>query len=233
MLIGPQNLVLQLTQVRSRIDQAAQAAGRDPSSVTLVAVSKSKPVELIRAAAALGVTDFGENYVQEAIEKIDALRELNLTWHFIGAIQSNKTRDIAERFGWVHGVDRLKIARRLSEQRPFHAPPLNICIQVALVPEDTKGGVAPAGLPELAAGIQELPRLKLRGLMCMPPAMKEASAQRILFERAARLREDLNASGLKLDTLSMGMSDDFELAVSAGATMVRIGSAIFGSRQSQ
>ena len=125
MLIGPQNLVLQLTQVRSRMIQAAQAAGRDPSSVTLVAVSKSKPAELIRAAATLGVTDFGENYVQEALDKINALRDLDLSWHFIGAIQSNKTRGIAERFSWVHSIDRLKVAQRLSEQRPFHAPPLN------------------------------------------------------------------------------------------------------------
>jgi pyridoxal phosphate enzyme (YggS family) len=230
MLIGPQNLVLQLTEVRSRINRAAQAASRDPSSVVLVAVTKSKPVDLIRAAAGLGVGDFGENYVQEAAPKIDALKELNLTWHFIGAIQSNKTREIAERFSWVHSVDRLKIAQRLSEQRPFHAPALQICIQVALVPEDAKGGVDPAGLPALAARICELPRLKLRGLMCIPPPVKDESAQRAFFEQMAGLREDLNASGLKLDTLSMGMSDDFEAAIRAGATMVRIGSAIFGSR---
>jgi PLP dependent protein len=230
MLIGPQNLVLPLTQVRSRIDQAARAAGRDPSSVTLVAVSKSKPAELIRAAAKLGVRDFGENYVQEAMEKIEALRDLDLTWHFIGAIQSNKTRDIAERFSWVHSIDRLKVAQRLSEQRHFHAPALNVCIQVALVPEDTKGGVGPAAVAALAAQIHALPRLKLRGLMCIPPPVQDAAARRGLFERLAHLREDLNASGLALDTLSMGMSDDFETAIGAGATIVRIGSAIFGSR---
>ena len=231
MLIGPQNLLLQLTEVQSRINHAALAAGRDPSSVTLVAVTKSKPAALMRAAAELGVRDFGENYLQEASDKIASLAELRLTWHFIGAIQSNKTREIADNFSWVHSVDRLKIAQRLSEQRSFHAPALDLCIQVALVPEDTKGGVDPVELPDLAARIAELPRVRLRGLMCIPPPAKEPSANRALFERLARLREDLNASGLKLDTLSMGMSDDFEAAVGAGATMVRIGSAIFGSRQ--
>ena len=230
MLIGPQNLVIQLTEVRSRIKHAIRTAGRDPSSVTLVAVSKSKPAELIREAAGLGIRDFGENYVQEASGKIEALCDLDLNWHFIGAIQSNKTRLVAEKFTWVHSVDRLKVAQRLSEQRPFHAPALNICIQVALVAEENKGGVDPAGLPELAARIGELPRLKLRGLMCLPPILEDAAARRPVFERMARLREDLNESGMKLDTLSMGMSDDFELAIGAGATMVRIGSAIFGSR---
>ena len=213
------------------MNQAALKAGRDPSSVTLVAVTKSKPADLIRRAAEFGVRDFGENYVQEAVDKIDALAELRLTWHFIGAIQANKTRDIANRFSWVHSIDRLKVAQRLSEQRSFHAPALNLCIQVALVPEETKGGIAPAALPELAARISELPRVKLRGLMCIPPAATQASDNQALFERLARLREDLNATGMKLDTLSMGMSDDFESAISAGATMVRIGSAIFGSRQ--
>jgi len=231
MLIGPQNLLLQLTEVRSRINQAALTAARDPSSVTLVAVTKSKPAELIGMAADLGVRDFGENYLQEAVDKIDALAQRGLTWHFIGAIQSNKTREIADKFSWVHSVDRLKIAQRLSEQRSFHAPPLNLCIQVALVPEDTKGGVDPAALPDLAARIAELPRIRLRGLMCIPPAARDGTGNRTLFERLAQLREDLNATGLKLDTLSMGMSDDFEAAIGAGATMVRVGSAIFGTRQ--
>ena len=230
MLIGPQNLAPPLTEVRSRINRAAVRAGRDPSSVTLVAVTKSKPESMIRQAAALGVTDFGENYVQEAAQKMQALQDLPLTWHFIGAIQSNKTRIIAASYQWVHGVDRLKTAQRLSEQRPFHAPPLNICIQVELVPEQVKGGVSPAELPDLAAAIQRLPRLRLRGLMCLPPPMRESGEQSALFERMTALLQQLNALGLKLDTLSMGMSEDFELAIGAGATLVRIGSAIFGSR---
>lgn len=230
MLIGPQNLAPPLTEVRSRINRAATAAGRDPTSITLVAVTKSKPESMIRQAAALGVTDFGENYVQEAAQKMQALQDLPLTWHFIGAIQSNKTRIIAASYQWVHGVDRLKTAQRLSEQRPFHAPPLNICIQVELVPEQVKGGVSPAELPDLAAAIQRLPRLRLRGLMCLPPPMRESGEQSALFERMTALLQQLNALGLKLDTLSMGMSEDFELAIGAGATLVRIGSAIFGSR---
>ena len=230
MLIGPQNLAPHLTEVRSRINRAATAAGRDPTAITLVAVTKSKPAALIRQAAALGVTDFGENYVQEAAEKIQALQDLPLTWHFIGAIQSNKTRTLAASYQWVHSVDRLKTAQRLSEHRPFHAPPLNVCIQVELVPEQSKGGVAVDELPDLAAAVQQLPRLHLRGLMCLPPPMQAPGEQRALFERLAALLRQLNAQGLKLDTLSMGMSEDFELAIGAGATLVRIGSAIFGSR---
>ncbi len=230
MLIGPQNLAPHLTEVRSRINRAATAAGRDPTAITLVAVTKSKPAALIRQAAALGVTDFGENYVQEAAEKIQALQDLPLTWHFIGAIQSNKTRTLAASYQWVHSVDRLKTAQRLSEHRPFHAPPLNVCIQVELVPEQSKGGVAVDELPDLAAAVQQLPRLCLRGLMCLPPPMQAPGEQRALFERLAALLRQLNAQGLKLDTLSMGMSEDFELAIGAGATLVRIGSAIFGSR---
>src|SRR5271170_5354593 len=151
MLIGPQNSTLQVQEVRSRILKAATAAGRDPASVTLVAVSKSQTAESMRLAATAGVTDFGENYLQEALPKMDALADLDLRWHFIGAIQSNKTRAIAERFDWVHGIERLSIARRLSEQRPFHAPPLDLCIQVALVPEPNKGGVEPEKVLELAA----------------------------------------------------------------------------------
>ncbi len=230
MLIGPQNLVSRLTEVRSRIKRAAEAHRRDPAAITLIAVSKTKPAALIRQAAALGVTDFGENYVQEAAEKMDALRDLQLTWHFIGAIQSNKTRVIAESYSWVHGIDRLKTAQRLSEQRPFHSPPLNVCIQVELVPEQTKAGVCPETLPELAAQIHLLPRLRLRGLMCLPPAMHDARVQSGVFERLAGLLAQLNSQGLKLDTLSMGMSEDFELAIGAGATMVRVGSALFGAR---
>ncbi len=230
MLIGPQNLAVHVNHVRSRIRQAAEAAGRDPASITLVAVSKSKPAQSIRAAAAAGVTDFGENYLQEAIGKLDELRDLPLRWHFIGGLQSNKTRTVAERFDWVHSIDRLSIARRLAEQRPFHAPPLNLCIQVKLVPEPTKGGVSPEDLPELAAGTAGLARVKLRGLMCVPPPQPDVAAERAVFSRLRQLLERLNADGYALDTLSMGMSGDFESAIAEGATHVRIGTALFGSR---
>jgi PLP dependent protein len=198
--------------------------------VTLVAVTKAKTAESVRLAATAGVTDFGENYLQEALAKMDQLADLPLQWHFIGGIQSNKTRPIAERFDWVHGVDRLNVARRLSEQRPFHAPPLNVCLQVALDPEPTKGGVSPDGLESLAADVAALPRLKLRGLMCVPPPQRAPEAQRPVFARLRVALQELNAAGLKLDTLSMGMSADFECAIAEGATLVRIGTALFGSR---
>jgi hypothetical protein len=230
MLIGPQNSTLHVTHVRSRIRSAAIAAGRDPEAITLVAVTKAKTAESVRLAATAGVTDFGENYLQEAQAKMDQLADLKLQWHFIGGIQSNKTRAIAERFDWVQSVDRFSIARRLSEQRPFHAPPLNVCIQAAIVPEPTKGGVAPDELPGLARAISELPRLRLRGLMCVPPPQPNAAAERALFARLRAALEDLNAGGLKLDTLSMGMSGDFESAIAEGATLVRIGTALFGAR---
>jgi pyridoxal phosphate enzyme (YggS family) len=230
MLISPQNSTLKVNYVRSRIRQAAVAAGRDPAAVTLVAVTKAKTAETIRLAATAGVTDFGENYLQEALPKMDELADLSLRWHFIGGIQSNKTRVIAERFDWVHSIDRLSIARRLSEQRPFHAPPLNLCIQVELVPEPTKGGVGPGEVGPLAAAAAELPRVRLRGLMCVPPPQTDAMATRAVFARLRTLLEELNASGHKLDTLSMGMSGDFESAIAEGATLVRIGTALFGSR---
>ena len=232
MLIGPQNSMLHVNHVRSRIRQAAIAAGRNPGAVILVAVSKSKTAEEIRLAATAGVTDFGEIYLQEALVKMDRLADLRLTWHFIGGIQSNKTRPIAERFDWVHSLDRLQIARRLSEQRPFHAPPLNLCIQVALVPESTKGGVAPAALAPLAAQVATLPRVRLRGLMCVPPPLPQPNpeAERKVFAQLRILLEDLQAEGFPLDTLSMGMSADFESAIAEGATMVRIGTALFGNR---
>ena len=230
MLIGPQNSTLQVNEVRSRILKAATAAGRDPASVTLVAVSKSQTAESMRLAATAGVTDFGENYLQEALPKMDGLAGLGLRWHFIGAIQSNKTRAIAERFDWVHSIDRLSVARRLSEQRPFHAPPLNLCIQVELIAEPNKAGVDPAQVGELAAAAAVLPRVRLRGLMCIPPPHPDPAAGRPMFARLRRLLEELNASGHKLDTLSMGMSADFESAIAEGATLVRIGTALFGSR---
>jgi hypothetical protein len=230
MLIGPQNLTLNVNHVRSRMFRAATAAGRDPASVNLVAVSKSKPAELMRSAAMAGVTDFGENYLQEALLKQDALADLPLTWHFIGALQSNKTRAVAERFQWVHSIDRLSVARRLSEQRPFHAPPLNLCIQVAVVPESTKGGIAPEGLSQLAAATAALARVRLRGLMCVPPPQPDVAAERAVFARLRELEDALRAEGHDLDTLSMGMSGDFESAIAEGATHVRIGTALFGSR---
>jgi pyridoxal phosphate enzyme (YggS family) len=230
MLIGPQNLTRHVNHVRSRIRSAAIAAGRDPDTVGLVAVTKAQTAESIRLAATAGVTDFGENYLQEAQPKMAELVDLPLRWHFIGGIQSNKTRAIAERFDWVQSVDRLSIARRLSEQRPFHAPPLNVCIQVALVAEPTKGGAGPPQLADLAAAIAELPRLNLRGLMCVPPAQADTAAERAIFARLRLALQELNAGGLKLDTLSMGMSGDFESAIAEGATLVRIGTALFGER---
>lgn len=231
MLTDPQISTPHVNHVRSRIRSAAIAAGRDPNSVILVAVTKAKPAESVRLAASAGVTDFGENYLQEAVGKMDQLADLRLKWHFIGGIQSNKTRTIAERFDWVQSVDRFSVARRLSEQRPFHAQPLNVCIQVALVPEPTKGGVAPDALAELATAIAGLPRLKLRGLMCVPPPQPDVAAERAVFARLRMALEDLNARGLKLDTLSMGMSGDFEAAIAEGATLVRVGTALFGTRQ--
>jgi PLP dependent protein len=230
MLIGPQNLTVHVNHVRSRIRQAALAAGRDPGAVVLVAVTKAKSAENVRAAATAGVTDFGENYLQEALAKMDQLTDLGLRWHFIGSLQSNKTRAVAERFDWVHSVDRVELARRLSEHRPFHAPPLDVCIQVALEQETNKGGVAPGALGELAAQVASLPRVRLRGLMCVPPPQPDQAAMRAVFGRLRTLLEELNLSGLKLDTLSMGMSADFESAIAEGATMVRIGSALFGNR---
>ena len=219
-----------MNHVRSRIHRAATACGRDPESVSLVAVGKGKPAELLRACATAGVTDFGESYVQEAVSKLVQLDDLPLQWHFIGGIQSNKTRAIAARFAWVHSVDRYSIAKRLAEQRPFHSSALNICIQVALVREPTKGGVDPTELPELAAQIAGLKRVRLRGLMCVPPAQPTVAAERAVFAQLRGLLDGLNAAGHTLDTLSMGMSGDFESAIAEGATHVRIGTALFGDR---
>jgi pyridoxal phosphate enzyme (YggS family) len=228
--MGPQNLPEQVRIVRNRISSAAAAALRNVDSVTLLAVSKAQPANKVRAAAQLGVRDFGESYLQEALDKIEALRDLSLTWHFIGRLQANKTRPVAASFDWVHGVDRLKIAERLSEQRPFHAPPLNVCLQVNIAGEASKGGVTTAELPALATAVAALPRLKLRGLMCIPPGEDDISRQRAWFASLRRELEALNAAGAKLDTLSMGMSGDFESAILEGATLVRIGTALFGSR---
>jgi PLP dependent protein len=231
--MGPQNLSLRLGEVRSRMAAAAAAAGRSAQSVTLLAVGKAQPLELLAAAATAGVADFGENYLEEARQKIAALQDRALTWHFIGRVQSNKTRPIAEAFAWVHTVDRLKVAERLAAQRPFHAPPLNVCLQVNLAGEARKGGVAPAELPALAAAVAALPRLKLRGLMCLPPPEQERARQRYWFAQLRMHLERLNGAGAALDTLSMGMSDDFEAAILEGATIVRLGTVLFGPRSVQ
>ena len=219
-----------LQAVKSRIARACAAAGRDPRDIVLVAVSKTFPPDAVRAAHAGGQCDFGENHVQDAVAKIDALAALDLVWHFIGPVQSNKTRAIAERFAWVHSIDRLKIAERLSAQRPAPLPPLQVCIQVNVSGEATKSGVAPAEAPALARAVAALPRLRLRGLMAIPEPTDDPALQRRRFESLRDLRDRLAADGLALDTLSMGMSDDLEAAIAAGATMVRVGTAIFGAR---
>jgi PLP dependent protein len=230
MLMSPQNLPENIRQVQERIQRAAAECGRSVDSVTLLAVCKSQPAQIVRSAAQAGLCEFGESYVQEAVGKIEALRDLPLVWHFVGRIQTNKTRDIAENFAWVHGIERLRIAERLSAQRPFHAPPLNVCLQVNLAAEASKGGLAPHEVPALAAEVAALPRLTLRGLMCIPPADADVDAQRRRFNELARLLASLNAGGAQLDTLSMGMSADLEPAICAGATIVRIGTALFGAR---
>lgn len=221
-----------LDAVHRRIVQAAVAAGRDSASVRLLAVSKTFPAKDVRTAVAAGQRAFGENYVQEAIGKIEALAELrsDLEWHFIGPLQSNKTRPVAEHFDWVHSVDRLKIAQRLSEQRPDTLPPLNICLQVNVSGEASKSGVSPADAPALAHEIAALPRLALRGLMSIPEPAADPDAQRVPHRVLRALFDDLRTEGLPLDTLSMGMSADLEAAVLEGATLVRIGTAIFGER---
>ena len=216
-----------LSTLATRIHSAATASGRDPASVHLLAVSKTKPSEAVREAFAAGVRDVGENYLQEALSKQAELTDLPLTWHFIGPIQSNKTRAIAEHFDWVHSVDRLKIAQRLSEQRPDHLPPLNLCLQVNVSGEDSKSGCTPEELPTLAQAIAALPKLRLRGLMAIPEPTDDRAAQDAAFARVRELQDSL---GLDLDTLSMGMSHDLESAIAQGATWVRIGTALFGAR---
>jgi pyridoxal phosphate enzyme (YggS family) len=219
-----------LHQVRARITAATAAAGRTEQSVTLVGVSKGHGADAVRAMAQLGVEHFGESYLQEALPKMDALGPLELSWHFIGRLQANKTRGIAERFAWVHAVDRLRIAARLAAQRPPFAPPLNVCLQVRLAAGGERGGVPAAQLPALATAVAALPELRLRGLMCMLPEGLSDAAQRAQFETVHGLLLALNRGGAQLDTLSMGMSGDFEAAIGAGATLVRIGTALFGSR---
>lgn len=219
-----------LQAVHARIEAAARVAGRDPAAVSLLAVSKTWPAAAVREAAAAGQRAFGENYVQEGVDKIEALRDLALEWHFIGPLQSNKTRPVANAFDWVHGIDRLKIAERLSAQRDVHLPPLKVCIQVNVSGEDSKSGVAPDEVAALAQAVAALPRLRLRGLMCIPEPTGDVALLRARFALLRRLHDDLVATGLALDTLSMGMSHDIEPAIAEGATIVRVGTAIFGER---
>lgn len=219
-----------LAAVRQRIAAAAQAAGRSADSVRLLAVSKTWPAAAVHAAALAGQVAFGENYVQEGVAKIAALEELGLEWHFIGPLQANKTRQVANAFHWVHSIDRLRIAERLSAQRDLHLPPLDVCLQVNVSGEDSKSGVAPAAVNALAQAVAQLPQLRLRGLMCIPEPSSDEALLRARFAQLRSLQQDLCAQGLELDTLSMGMSDDLELAIAEGATMVRVGTAIFGQR---
>ncbi len=213
--------------------QSAQASSQFVQSVKLVAVSKAQPASAIRKAYQAGQTIFGENYLQEALDKQAQLTDLNIEWHFIGPIQSNKTQPISQHFAWVHSVDRLKIAQRLNEARPTDLPPLQVCIQVNISNEDTKSGVLPEDLAALAAEIQKLPKLKLRGLMAIPAPTHDINQQIAQFKRVRQCYDALLEKGFTLDTLSIGMSDDYPIAIAQGATFVRIGSAIFGARPRQ
>ena len=222
-----------LQAVRERIAYAARVAGRAPGEIMLLAVSKTKPLADILSAAAAGQSDFGENYAQEGIAKMLALPvavDRQLSWHFIGPLQSNKTRLVAENYAWVHSIERLKIAQRLSAQRPAHLPPMQICVQVNVSGEASKSGCAPQEALELCRAIAALPGLQLRGLMAIPEASDEAAGQRAPFRQLREIYESIRAAGVPLDTLSMGMSHDLEAAVAEGATIVRIGTAIFGER---
>jgi len=236
MLIGPQNspvaatLSANLCALQQEITSCLQGTHRTADSVTLVAVSKGQAADAVRTLAALGQVHFGESYLQEALPKMEQLRDLELVWHFIGRIQANKTRAVAEHFHWAHAVDRLRIAERLSAQRPHYAPPLRVCIQVNVEAEPGKGGVAPEAAGELALAVHALPRLELRGLMCILPEGRGQEADRRSFAALRALRVAIETRGLKLDTLSMGMSSDFRAALLEGATLIRIGTALFGPR---
>ncbi|MDR1063083.1 MAG: YggS family pyridoxal phosphate-dependent enzyme [Azoarcus sp.] len=225
------SIITNLRAVRARIAAAAQAAGRDPASVSLLAVSKTWPASQVRAAFEAGQCAFGENYVQEGIEKVAALAGPGLEWHFIGPVQSNKTRLVADAFDWVHSIDRLKTAERLSAQRDARRPPLQVCLQVNVSGEASKSGIAPDEAAALARAVAALPRLHLRGLMCIPEPDGDRDLLRRRFALLRQLREQLASEGLALDTLSMGMSHDLETAIAEGATIVRVGTAIFGERQ--
>ena len=220
-----------LTLISDLLREAAVEAGRDPDSVRLLAVSKKQGLAAVREAVAAGQRDFGENFVQEGVDKIEALAGLGLAWHFIGHLQSNKTRVVAEYFDWVHTIDKLKTARRLSEQRPAGLPPLNICIQVNVDDEASKSGVAPTDVAGLAAACADLPNLRLRGLMCLPAIRTSFKEQRLPFAALRELAEKLRTKGIDTDTLSMGMTADYRAAIFEGATIVRIGTALFGERR--
>ena len=219
-----------LSMLSDLLRKSAVDAGRDPASVRLLAVSKKQPLEKIREAIAAGQRDFGENFVQEGIDKIEALGDQKLNWHFIGHLQSNKTRAVAEYFDWVHTIDKFKTARRLSEQRPHSLKPLNACLQVNVDEEDSKSGVRPSEVAELASACSALPNLRLRGLMCLPAIRSEFEDQRKPFAVLRNLAEQLRDAGFDTDTLSMGMTADYRAAIFEGATMVRIGTALFGAR---
>lgn len=219
-----------LQAVKARILAACSLAGRAPDAVSLLAVSKTFPAVALRAAHAAGQRAFGESYVQEAIAKQAELADLDLEWHFIGPLQSNKTRPVTEHFSWVHSIERLRIAERLADQRPPHLPPLNVCVQVNVSGEASKSGCAPDEAPALCHAVAALPNLKLRGLMAIPEPAQDSALARRRFAALRILRDRLNAQGLTLDTLSMGMSDDLEAAIMEGATIVRVGTAIFGER---
>ncbi len=219
-----------IKSVSLRIQNATKSAGRQQGEVCLLAVSKTHPAEAIRAAHQNGLQHFGENYLQEALGKIETLRNLNLIWHFIGPLQSNKTRPVAESFQWVHTLDRPKIARRLAEQRPSGLPPLNVCLQVNIDNESSKSGVTPTDVTALAAEVNALPNLTLRGLMCIPDPDRGTEHLRKCFRQMRLLKDELHAKYPSIDTLSMGMSQDLELAIAEGATIVRVGTAIFGAR---
>jgi len=219
-----------LRKISNLLASAAIDADREPRAVQLLAVSKKQPVSKILDAANAGQRDFGENFVQEGLEKMDQTRDLGLTWHFIGHLQNNKTRVVAENFDWVHTIDTLKTAKRLSEQRPDSLSPLNICLQVNIDGEERKSGISIAALPDLAAACAKLPNLNLRGLMCLPAPRTDFSEQRIPFATLRLLGEQLRSDGIDTDTLSMGMSGDYRAAVFEGATIVRIGTALFGAR---
>ena len=225
-----QNIEKNLNEIHARIAAAALAAGRDPQSISLLAVSKKKPASDIRAAYRCGQSEFGENYLQEALQKIQELDDLDICWHFIGAIQSNKTRSIAEAFDWVHCIERIKIAQRLSDQRPATMAPLNVCIQVNIDHESSKAGIDLADVPELAQAITGLPGIRLRGLMAIPAPRQDFDQQREVFAGLAAALVDLQQRGIDCDTLSMGMTQDMEAAIAAGSTLIRIGTAIFGER---
>ncbi len=218
-------------KIQDLLAKVAAEAGRKAEEIRLVAVSKKKPVEAVLEAASAGQRDFGENFVQEGLKKMDEASRNDLIWHFIGHLQTNKTKPVAERFHWVHTVDRLRIAERLSRQRPHYAGDLNVCIQVNIDEEDAKAGVAAADLPELAQAVSELPGLRLRGLMCIPAVRHELAEQRQPFAKMRILKESLEESGISLDTLSMGMTADYAAAIHEGTTIVRIGTALFGARE--